>query len=43
MARKQKKVTINPNNKVHKSFQYALTVELNYEQIEKDSQIISIY
>ena len=31
---KNKKVTINPKNKDDKSFQYALTVTLNYEHIK---------
>ena len=30
---KNKKGTINPKNKDEKSFQYALTVALNYEKI----------
>ena len=38
---KNKKATINPKNKDDKCFQYALTVALNYEQIEKDPQRIS--
>ena len=38
---KSKKATINPKNNDDKCFQYALTVALNYEQIEKDSQRIS--
>ena len=33
---KNKKATINPKNKDDKCFQYALTIALNYEQIEKD-------
>ena len=33
---KNKKATINPKNKDGKCFQYALTVALNYKQIEKD-------
>ena len=33
---KTKKATINPENKDDNCFQYALTVALNYEQIEKD-------
>ena len=37
---KNKKATINPKNKDDKCFQYALTVALNYEQIEKDLQRI---
>ena len=35
---KNKKATINPLNKDDKCFQYAFTVALNYEQIEKDPQ-----
>ena len=38
---KNKKATINPKNKDDKCFQYALTVALSYEQIEKDPQRIS--
>ena len=38
---KNKKATINPKNKDDKCFQYALTVALNYEQIEKDPHRIS--
>ena len=37
---KNKKATINPKNKDDKCFQYALTVALSYEQIEKDPQRI---
>ena len=33
---KNKKATINPKNKDDKCFQYALTIALNYDQIEKD-------
>ena len=35
---KNKKATINPKNNDDKCFQYALTVALNYQNIEKDSQ-----
>ena len=38
---KNKKATVNPKNKDHKCFQYALTVVLNYKQIEKVPQKIS--
>ena len=38
---KNKKATINPKNNDGKCFQYALTVAVNYEQIEKDPQRIS--
>ena len=34
---KNKKATINPINKQDKSFQYAVTVTLNYEEIKKRS------
>ena len=37
----KKKATINPKNKDDKCFPYALTVALNYEQIEKYPQRIS--
>ena len=37
---KNKKATTNPQHKDDKCFQYALTVVLNYEQIEKDPQRI---
>ena len=40
MAEKQK-ATINPKNKDDKCFQYASTVALNYQNIEKDPQRIS--
>ena len=36
-----KKETINPKNNDDKCFQYALTVALNYHNIEKDPQRIS--
>ena len=36
-----KKETINPKNNDDKCFQYALTVALNYRNIEKDPQRIS--
>ena len=38
---KNKKTTINPKSNDDKSFQYALTVALNYEKIKKDPQNIS--
>ena len=38
---KNKKATINPQNKDHKCFQYALIVSLNYEEIKKDHYRIS--
>ena len=39
---KNKKATIYPQNKKDdKCFQYALTVQLNYEKIKKDPQRIS--
>ena len=38
---KDKKATINPKNNDQKCFQYALTVALNYEQIQNDPQRIS--
>ena len=39
---KNKKTTINPiNKKDNKSFQYAVTVALNYEEIKKDLQRIT--
>ena len=38
---KNKKATINPKNNDDKCFQYALTVALNYEQINKNPQRIS--
>ena len=38
---KNKKVTINPKNNDYKCFQYAITVELNHENIVKDPQRIS--
>ena len=38
---KSKKATINPiNEKDDKCFQYAVTIALCYEEIEKDSQIM---
>ena len=37
---KNKKATINPKNNDDKCFQYALTVALNYQNIEKDPQRI---
>ena len=37
---KNRKATVNPNNKDDRCFQYALTVALNHEQIKKDSQRI---
>ena len=38
---KDKKSTINPRNNDHKCFQYAVTVALNLDRINKDSQRIS--
>ena len=38
---KNKKATVNPKNEDDKCFQYALTVALNYQNIEKDLQRIS--
>ena len=39
---KSKKATINPvNNKDNKSFQYAVTVALNHEKLEKHSERIT--
>ena len=38
---KNKKATINPKNNDDKCFQYALTVALNHEPIEKDPQRIT--
>ena len=38
---KNKNTTINQKNNDDKCFQYALTVALNYEQVEKDPQRIS--
>ena len=38
---KNQKATINPKNNNGRCFQYALTVTLNYEQINKDPQRIS--
>ena len=38
---KNKKTTINPKNNDKKSFQYVLTVALNYQSIKKDPQRIS--
>ena len=39
---KNKKATINPiNKKDNKCFQYAITVFLNHEEIQKDLQIIT--
>ena len=37
-----KKATINPKNNDDKCFQYALTVALNYEQIKKEYQKLSL-
>ena len=38
---KKKKATLNPiNKKDDKCFQYAITVALNYEEIEKDAERI---
>ena len=37
---KNRKATVNPNNKDDRCFQYALTVALNHEQIKKDPQRI---
>ena len=39
---KNKKATINPKNNDNRCFQFAVTVVLNYEQIKKDPQRISI-
>ena len=39
---KNKKATINPKNNDDKCFQYAITVELNYQNIKKYSQRISV-
>ena len=38
---KNKKLTINPNDKDLKCFQYALTGALNYQNIEKNSEKIT--
>ena len=38
---KNKKATINPKNNDNNCFQYALTVALNYQNIEKEPQRIS--
>ena len=38
---KNKKTTINPQNKDDKCFQYALIVVLNYEQIKDHQERIS--
>ena len=38
---KNKKLTINSKNNDDKSFQYAVTVALNHEQIKKDPQRIT--
>ena len=38
---RNKKATINPKNNDDKCFQYTLTLILNYEQIERDHQIVS--
>ena len=38
---KNKKATINPQNKKDKCFQYALTVALNHEQIKNNPERIS--
>ena len=37
---KNKKATINPQNKNNECFRYAITVALNHEEIKKDSQRI---
>ena len=37
----KKKVTINPKNKDDKCFQYAATVELNFDKFKKDPQRVS--
>ena len=37
---KNKNATINPKNNDDKCFQYALTVALNYEEIQKNPQRI---
>ena len=38
---KDKKSTINPKNKDDKCFQYAVTLALNIDKINRDPQIIS--
>ena len=38
---KKKKATINPKNADNKSFQYAATVALNYEEIESHQERVS--
>ena len=38
---KNKKLTLNSKNNDDKSFQYAVTVALNHEQIKKDPQRIT--
>ena len=38
---KDKKSTINPNNNDYKCFQYAVTVALNHDKINKDPQRVS--
>ena len=38
---KNKKATVNPKNNDNNCFQYALTVALNYHNIEKDPQRVS--
>ena len=38
---KNKKSTINPKNKYYKCFQYAVTLALNLDKINKNSQRIS--
>ena len=38
---KDKKSTINPNNNDYKYFQYAVTVALNHDKINKDPQRVS--
>ena len=38
---KNKKSTVNPNNNDYKCFQYAVTVSLNYDKINRDPQRIS--
>ena len=38
---KKKKVTINPKNKDHKCFRYAVTVALNYGDIQSHPEKVS--
>ena len=38
---KNKKATLNPQNKDNECFKYAVAVALNHEKIEKDPQRIS--